>query len=196
VSATLPDYPDNEILTGAALVSGAGSGLGAATARRLAARRLEVLLFDRDLDAATQVAAAIGDRATPYEGDITDEDAVDAAAQAAAELHADGLRVSVACAGIDEAAAILSRRGRLPTELFERIVRVNLFGTFFQLRAAATQMEHNEPIAGERGVHISTASVAWRDGSGRRPRPGPVRNSGLRDLPGQLRHADDGCRST
>jgi NAD(P)-dependent dehydrogenase (short-subunit alcohol dehydrogenase family) len=143
------------------LVTGAGSGLGAATARHLAARGARVVVLDRAADAAARVAKEIGGLATP--ADVTDPEAVSAALDRAADLGA--LRVAVNCAGIGTAARIVGRDGPMPLDAFERVIRVNLIGTFNVLRLAAARMAQGEPAEdGERGVIVNTASVAAFDG--------------------------------
>jgi NAD(P)-dependent dehydrogenase (short-subunit alcohol dehydrogenase family) len=143
------------------LVTGAGSGLGAATARHLAARGARVVVLDRAADAAARVAKEIGGLASP--ADVTDPEAVSAALDRAADLGA--LRVAVNCAGIGTAARIVGRDGPMPLDAFERVIRVNLIGTFNVLRLAAARMAQGEPAEdGERGVIVNTASVAAFDG--------------------------------
>jgi NAD(P)-dependent dehydrogenase (short-subunit alcohol dehydrogenase family) len=127
-------------LTGAAIISGGASGLGAATAERL------------------------GSLATFRRTDVTDADDVQVAVNEAAALHEDGLRYSVACAGIGVVGRILSKRGPHDPGAFRKTIEVNLIGTFHLLLAAAQAMAENEPIDGERGMHVGTASVAAFDG--------------------------------
>lgn len=146
------------------LVTGGGSGLGAATARRLAADGANVLLADIDEDGGTAVAGDLGDRARFVIADVTGEDsmqaAVDAATSAFGALH--GL---VNCAGIGPAAKILGRKGVHPLGGFAKAVEINLIGTFNAIRLASAVMAGNEPAdSGERGVIVNTASVAAFDG--------------------------------
>lgn len=143
---------------GSALVSGGGSGLGAATARRLAADGFHVVVFDRDGDRAAEVAAEIGGEAA--QGDVADEAAVGAAVDTAARAPGD-LRVAVNCAGIVISKKVVGRDGPHDLESFERVIRVNLIGTFNVLRLAAAAMNENEPDeGGGRGVIVNTASTA------------------------------------
>ncbi|MCX7630093.1 MAG: SDR family NAD(P)-dependent oxidoreductase [Geminicoccaceae bacterium] len=145
-----------------AIVTGGGSGLGAATAEALAGRGARVAIVDRDAASAEAVAARIGGRAF----------ALDVADAAAAEalfpeiLAALGeLRLLVNCAGIAPAARIVGRDGPMPLSAFEQVVRVNLLGTFNMLRLAALAMSRLEPREeGERGVIVNTASVAAYEG--------------------------------
>jgi 3-hydroxyacyl-CoA dehydrogenase/3-hydroxy-2-methylbutyryl-CoA dehydrogenase len=144
----------------AALVAGGASGLGAATARRLHAAGATVVIADLNAEKGEALAAELGDRAAFAACDVTREDQVQAAVEAAGEL-----RIAVCCAGIGWAEKTAGRRGPHAFEPFETVVRVNLIGTFNLLRLAAAAMLANEPDAeGERGVVITTASIAAYDG--------------------------------
>ncbi|HWK26227.1 MAG TPA: SDR family NAD(P)-dependent oxidoreductase [Solirubrobacter sp.] len=139
-----------------ALVAGGASGLGAATARALAEAGAAVTIADINLDAGAALAAELGARF--IHTDVTDPAQVEAAIPA-------GVRVSVCCAGIGPAEKTAGRKGPHSFELFERVIRINLIGTFNVLRLAAAEMLRNEPNAdGERGVCINTASIAAYDG--------------------------------
>ena len=151
-------------LTGAAIVSGGASGLGAATAEALIAEGVAVLLADVNDDVGTATAERLGSLATFRRTDVTDPDDVQVAVNEAAALHEDGLRYSVACAGIGVVGRILSKRGPHDPGAFRKTIEVNLLGTFHLLLAAAQAMVENEPIDGERGMHVGTASVAAYDG--------------------------------
>jgi NAD(P)-dependent dehydrogenase (short-subunit alcohol dehydrogenase family) len=146
----------------AALVTGGGSGLGAATAAMLAEAGCRVTVLDRDAARAEEVAGRIGGLAVAC--DVTDEaGAADAVATAAARHGA--ARILVNCAGIGTAARIVGRDGAMKLAAFERVIRVNLIGTFNLLRLAATGMSTLDPLAdGERGVIVNTASIAAYDG--------------------------------
>ena len=145
-----------------AIVTGAGSGLGAATARLLAGLGAIVLVFDRDGAAAETIAAEIGGRAVT--GDVTSEADASRAVDAAAETG-DGLRILVNCAGIGPAARVLSKNGPMPLSDFERVIRVNLIGSFNLMRLAAARMaEAPEREDKTRGVIVNTASVAAFEG--------------------------------
>ena len=145
-----------------ALVTGAGSGLGEATARMLAARGAKVAVFDRDADKGRAVAEAIGGLACA--GDVTSEADVNAALDALAATQG-APRIVVNCAGIGTAGRVLGRDGPLPLADFERTVRVNLVGSFNVLRLAVARMAALEALDdGERGVVVNTASVAAFDG--------------------------------
>ena len=151
-------------LRGAALVTGGASGLGAATVRRLHEDGMAVLVADVDAERGGALAVELGDAAAFAKVDVTDPDAVVAAARQAADMHEDGLRMTVACAGIGPAERLVGRKGTHRVEGFARVVNVNLFGTFHLLRAGAEVMSANEPIDGERGLHVSTASAAAFEG--------------------------------
>ncbi|MGH1414040.1 MAG: SDR family NAD(P)-dependent oxidoreductase [Pelagimonas sp.] len=146
-----------------ALVTGGGSGLGAATARRLAAKGAKVAILDFNIDAANEVAAELGGVA--LQADVADQEAVGGAFdQAIADLGG-APRIAISCAGIGMAARIVGREGKMSFDVFERTLKVNLFGTYNVMSHAAQRMMELEPTeTGERGVVINTASVAWEDG--------------------------------
>jgi NAD(P)-dependent dehydrogenase (short-subunit alcohol dehydrogenase family) len=146
----------------AAIVTGAASGLGAATARALAAAGAKVTVLDVNEQAALKVATAIGGLVAAC--DVASSEDVAAALKSAASAHGPA-RILVNCAGIGPARRIVGRDGPAPLSDFERVIRVNLVGTYNCLRLAAAAMLALEPIAdGERGVIISTASVAAFEG--------------------------------
>ncbi len=147
----------------AALVTGAGSGLGAATARMLAARGARVALLDMDIDAAKDQAKPIAGLALAC--DVTDAEQAQQAVAAARAEHGDA-GILVNCAGIAPARRVLGRDGPMPLEDFEQVIQVNLVGTFNLLRLAAAGMAALEPQGddGERGVIINTASVSAFEG--------------------------------
>jgi NAD(P)-dependent dehydrogenase (short-subunit alcohol dehydrogenase family) len=147
-----------------AIVTGGASGLGAATVRRLEAEGAHVTVADRDAEQGEALAAALGERVVFASADVTSEEALRGAVERAAAAPA-GLRVSVSCAGIAVAQRTAGRRGPHPLDSFERVVAVNLVGTFNLLRLAAAAMRGNEPGAGGlRGVCVNTASIAAFDG--------------------------------
>ena len=146
----------------AAIVTGGGSGLGAATAVALADMGARVAVFDRNGPAAEAVAARIGGFAATV--DVTDPDGA-AAALAAAEAAQGPPRLLVNCAGIGNAGRIVGRDGPLALEAFSRVIAVNLIGTFNMLRLAAARMSTLDPGPdGERGLIVNTASVAAYEG--------------------------------
>lgn len=143
------------------VVTGGASGLGAATAEHLAGLGAAVTVFDRDETAAAEVAKRTG--AAVQAVDVTDADA-GAAFDAAIEARG-ALRGLVNCAGIGTAARIVGREGPMDLAAFERVIRVNLIGTFNMMRLAAARMAGNAPDAGgARGAIVNTASVAAFDG--------------------------------
>ena len=146
----------------AAIVTGGASGLGAATARKLAAQGARVAVVDLNLKLAETLAAEIGGVAIAC--DVADAAAGEAAVAAAAKAHGPA-RVLVNCAGIGIAKRVVGRDGPMALPDFEKVIRVNLIGTFNMLRLVTTEMSKLEPLAGgERGVVVCTASVAAYDG--------------------------------
>jgi NAD(P)-dependent dehydrogenase (short-subunit alcohol dehydrogenase family) len=146
------------------LVTGGGSGLGEATARRLVAGGAAVILADVNSEKGAAVAEELGGRARFLKTDVTSEhDMRDAVALAVTTFGA--LHGAVSCAGIGPPAKVVGKEGPHPLDLFEKVVRVNLIGTFNTLRLAAETIMLNDPDEeGERGVIINTASVAAFEG--------------------------------
>ncbi|UQX89403.1 SDR family NAD(P)-dependent oxidoreductase [Jatrophihabitans telluris] len=142
-----------------ALVTGAASGLGLATARALTEAGAQVVRLDLNEQAGSGSTAAPGHFAP---GDVTDPDSVAAAIARAGELAP--LRIVVNCAGIATPGKVLGREGPLDLQRFRSVVEVNLIGTFNVVRLAAEAIAANEDIDGERGVIVNTASVAAFDG--------------------------------
>jgi NAD(P)-dependent dehydrogenase (short-subunit alcohol dehydrogenase family) len=141
-----------------AFVAGGASGLGAATARRLAGAGARVTIADLNAEKGEALAAELGARFARC--DVTDAAQVQAAVEAAGAL-----RISVCCAGVGWAEKTAGRRGPHSFEPFQTVITVNLIGTFNVLRLAAAAMLANEPDGqGERGVCINTASIAAYDG--------------------------------
>jgi NAD(P)-dependent dehydrogenase (short-subunit alcohol dehydrogenase family) len=146
----------------AAIVTGGASGLGAATAQALLAAGAKVTLADVNATAVAEAAARLG--ATGVACDVSDADSAERAFAAARAANGP-VRVLVNCAGIGTAGRIVGRDGPLGLPAYEKVIRVNLIGTFNMLRLAAAEMSPLEPLAdGERGVIINTASVAAYDG--------------------------------
>ncbi|AEF40182.1 3-hydroxyacyl-CoA dehydrogenase [Hoyosella subflava] len=145
-----------------AVISGGASGLGHATAKALNKLGAKVVLLDLPSPRGDDAAREIGDGAVFIPTDVTSAEQAEAAIGQAAELG--DIRVAVNCAGVATPGKVLGRRGVLPLEDFERVVRINLVGTFNVIRLAAEKMSKTEPINGERGVIIDTASVAAFDG--------------------------------
>jgi NAD(P)-dependent dehydrogenase (short-subunit alcohol dehydrogenase family) len=151
-----------EIEGAVALVTGGASGLGLAAARRLAAGGARVVVVDLPGSDGEKAVADLGAGAAFAPADVTDEAAVTAALDVADGLGP--LRVAVCCAGIGTPGKVLGREGVLPLATFERVVRVNLVGTFNVLRLAAERIARTEPVGEERGVMVCTASVAAFEG--------------------------------
>jgi NAD(P)-dependent dehydrogenase (short-subunit alcohol dehydrogenase family) len=151
-----------ELTNAVALVTGGASGLGEATARRLAAAGASLVIVDRDQDKGAAVAAEVNGRF--FRADVSDGAQLEEAVGQACALGP--LRVAVACAGVGWAARTVDRSGA-PHDLglFHKVIGVNLVGTFNLLRLAASQMARTEPgPGGERGVVVQTASVAAFEG--------------------------------
>jgi NAD(P)-dependent dehydrogenase (short-subunit alcohol dehydrogenase family) len=146
----------------AAIVSGGASGLGRATAEALAAVGVKVTILDVNEASATAAARAIGGFAIRC--DVTDAGAVETAVAAARQRHGPA-RIAVNCAGVGTAGRIVGRDGPLPLDAFRRVIEVNLIGSFNLLRVVAAEMIALDPLAdGERGIIVSTASVAAYEG--------------------------------
>jgi len=145
------------------LVTGGASGLGAATVRRLAAAGAKVAIVDMKEAAGAKLAAEIGQRGIFAAADVTSDEQVAGAIDAAQRAFG-SLRGAVNCAGIATGERVLGRNGAHRLDTFRRVVEVNLVGTFNVLRLAAQAMAEGEPDAeGERGVIINTASIAAYD---------------------------------
>jgi NAD(P)-dependent dehydrogenase (short-subunit alcohol dehydrogenase family) len=146
------------------LVAGGASGLGAATARRLAAAGARVLICDVSHEQGNRLAGELGEHALFKAADVTDESQV-ATAVAAARARFGAVHGAVSCAGIAPGERVLGKDGPHRLDTFRRAVEINLIGTFNVLRLAAQAMEANSPDdGGERGVIVNTASIAAYDG--------------------------------
>lgn len=145
-----------------AIVTGGASGLGAATAKALAAAGAKVTIVDRNFSLAQKVADEIKGHAV--ECDVADETSA-AYAVAEAKEKFGAVRILINCAGIGGSARIVGKQGPMPLNDFTKVVNVNLIGSFNMLRLCAAEMITAEPMEdGERGVIISTASVAAYEG--------------------------------
>jgi NAD(P)-dependent dehydrogenase (short-subunit alcohol dehydrogenase family) len=146
----------------AAIVTGAGSGLGAETAARLVNAGAKVALLDLNFEAVREAAERVGGLAVKC--DVADADSAAAAFTEAREKHGPA-RVLVNCAGVAPGRRIVGRDGPMPLEDFARVIRINLIGSFNMMRLAAAEMVKLDPLEdGERGVIVSTASVAAFEG--------------------------------
>ena len=146
----------------AALVTGGGSGLGAGTARALAARCVKVAVLDLNEVAAKAVAQEIGGLSVAC--DVANGDSMAAAIAAARAAHGPA-RILINCAGVGTPQKAVGRDGPMPLENFMKVINFNLVGTFNAIRLAAADMQGLEPLEdGERGVIVNTASVAAFDG--------------------------------
>lgn len=151
-----------EIKDQAAIVTGGASGLGAATARALAAAGAKVAVFDVNESAAADLAKEIG--GVSAKCDVADAKGAEAAVKQAAGTHG-AARILVNCAGVGTAKRIVGKEGAMPLEDYERVIRINLIGTFNMMRLVAAAMQGLPVLPdGDRGVIISTASVAAFEG--------------------------------
>ena len=146
------------------LITGGASGLGAATARKLAMAGGNVVICDIGAEQGSKLAAELSARALFITADVTNEAQV-AQAVAAGRKRFGALHGAISCAGIAPGERVLGKGGPHRLETFRRVVEINLVGTFNVLRLAAQAMESNAPDAeGERGVIVNTASIAAFDG--------------------------------
>ncbi|MDQ1575398.1 MAG: hypothetical protein QOH55_548 [Microbacteriaceae bacterium] len=145
-----------------AIVTGAASGLGFATAHALTDAGASVVILDLPDSEGEKAAVSLGPTARFVAADVAKEAEVQAAVDAAVALAP--LRIVVNCAGIATPGKVLGRDGTLPLADFERVIRVNLVGTFNVIRLAAAAIARTEPLGEERGVIVNTASVAAFDG--------------------------------
>jgi len=145
----------------AVVITGGGSGLGAATARAMAEKGAKIGVLDQSQENAEKIAAEV--KGVALHADVTDEDQVKAGLAKAEAAHGIA-RVLVNCAGIGGSQRIVGRDGVYPLAKFARIINVNLIGTFNCLRLFAERLVTAEAIGEERGVIINTASVAAFEG--------------------------------
>ncbi len=147
-----------------AVITGGASGLGAATARLFGGAGAQLALFDLNAEAGNTLAAEFGTHGLFVETDVTNSADVQRALTQVQERFG-SIHIVINCAGVGTAERVVGRQGPLPLERFERVIQINLIGTFNVIRLAAALMMQKPPNAeGERGVIINTASVAAFDG--------------------------------
>ena len=145
-----------------ALVTGGASGLGEATTRRLHEGGAAVVIIDLPSSSGRALAGELGERVRFLPADVRDETQVQSAIDAAQDFG--DLRIVVNCAGVGTPGRVVGRKGPLDLEAFRNVIDINLIGTFNVLRLAATAMLANEPVDGDRGIIVMTASIAAYDG--------------------------------
>jgi len=145
-----------------ALVTGGASGLGESTTRRLHEGGASVVIVDLPSSAGQALTAELGDQVRFSPADVRDEAQVQTAIATAQELG--DLRIVVNCAGVGTPGRVVGRKGPMELESFRNVIDINLIGTFNVLRLAAAAMLGNEPVDGDRGVILMTASIAAYDG--------------------------------
>lgn len=153
-----------DLASAKAVISGGASGLGLATAKCIIEAGGRAALLDVNEEQGTKRAEELGERAVFVNTDVSDEDGVRASINNAAEFM-DGITLAVNCAGVLIPERVLGRAGTASAASFSKVVQINLGGSFNVTKEAAAVMEANEPNAdGERGVVVSTASVAAYEG--------------------------------
>lgn len=146
------------------LVTGGGSGLGAACAREFATAGANIILADINAETGEALAAELGEQVAFAKTDVTDEESVKAALSLARERFG-GLHVAINCAGVAIAERVVGKTGPHSLASFSKVISVNLIGTFNVARLAAALIAEGQPNeSGERGVIINTASIAAFDG--------------------------------
>ncbi len=151
-----------QISNAVAVVTGGASGLGLATVKELHGQGAKVVIIDLPSSNGESIAKELGEGVVFAPADVTDEEQVSAALDAAQALGT--LRIAVNCAGIGNAIKTVSKKGAFPLDAFTKVVSVNLIGTFNVIRLAAERISATELDGEERGVIINTASVAAFDG--------------------------------
>lgn len=147
-----------------AVVTGGASGLGQGTVEAIVAAGGKAAIFDMDEARGNEIVAALGKNAIFAKVDVTNEESV-AAAIAKAVAAFGSINMCVNCAGVATPGKLIGKKGPIPMDAYERVVRINLFGTVIVCRLAAEKMMENEPgVDDERGVIINTASVAAFEG--------------------------------
>jgi NAD(P)-dependent dehydrogenase (short-subunit alcohol dehydrogenase family) len=147
-----------------AVVTGGASGLGEASVRTLMNEGAKVAILDFDEERGTQLASELGNSVLFFKTDVTDENAVQDAINKTVDTFG-GVHFAINCAGVATPAKVLSKRGPISIQQFNRVVQINLTGTVIVTKVAAEKMINNTPNEdGEKGVVINTASVAAFDG--------------------------------
>jgi len=147
-----------------AIVTGGASGLGEACVRKLASGGARVAILDFAVERGEILASSLGEKVIFAKADVTSDESVQAAVAKVMEAFG-GLNVAINCAGVADPGKIISRKGPMPLANFNRVVQINLVGTFNVIRLAVEQMVKNTPNSeGERGVIVNTASAAAFDG--------------------------------
>ncbi len=147
-----------------ALVTGGASGLGEATVLELTARGAKAVILDLDEDRGEKLARKVGESVIFVRCDVTGEDSVRQAIRQTLDRFGK-VTTAVNCAGVPDAAKVMSKKGPLPLSLFNKVISINLVGTLNVIRLAVEQMMNNAPNEeGEKGVIVNTASIAAFDG--------------------------------
>ena len=147
-----------------AMVTGGASGLGEACVRMLVAGGGKAAILDLQVERAEKLIAELGSNVVFAKTDVTNDESVQAAVQITLEAFGK-INVAINCAGVGDPAKMLSKKGPMPLSFFNRVVQINLVGTFNVIRLAVEQMVKNAPGSdGEKGVVINTASAAAFDG--------------------------------
>jgi len=147
-----------------AIVTGGASGLGEACIRHLVKEGANAVILDLDQARGEKLSAELGENVIFVKTDVTSDESVQAAINMAIQVFG-GINIAINCAGIGDPGKMLSKKGPMPLATFNRMVQINLVGTFNVARLAVAQMVNNKPNEdGEKGVIINTASVAAFDG--------------------------------
>ena len=148
-----------------AVVTGGASGLGLATVTRLVEKGAKVVIFDLNETKAKEAVEQLGENVQYALVNVADDESVQKAINQTIEAFG-AIHICVNCAGVGTAGKTIGKKGVLPLEDFNKVIGINLIGTFNVLRLSANEMKNNEPLtdSGERGVIINTASVAAFDG--------------------------------
>ncbi|TQV84898.1 SDR family NAD(P)-dependent oxidoreductase [Aliikangiella coralliicola] len=146
-----------------AVVSGGASGLGLGVINRIVEQGGKAAILDINTEQGEAVAAQHPEQLMFIKTDISNEQEVDAAVDQAVEKFGK-INLAVGCAGILGAGRLISKKGPMPASYFQKVIDINLMGTFLLTRAAAKHMHDNQPESGERGVIVHTASIAAFEG--------------------------------